>query len=212
MRRNQSRLNAVCRLALIVSSLIVTAGVALAQRAPGPPPGKGRPLGDSAKDRLQDQQRREMRLRNVEREGAQAEVNQERLQAAIEVVKHDFKRIQIIRNEMVDDLVAKKPLDYRLISEQAGEISKRAHQLKTYLMPPIPDEKDKKNQVEYTHEEMKGALVKLCNLIYNFTENPVLKTPDVVDVKESARAGRDLLSIIEISDNLKSSAERLSRN
>lgn len=158
-------------------------------------------------------QSRELGLRNNERAANQAQVNQQRLQAAIELVKQDFKRIQIIRNKMVDNLVANKPLDYKLISEQAEEINKRSHQLKSFLMPPAPDEKvkEQKTEVEYSAKEMKGALIKLCNTIFNFTENPVLKTPDVVDVQQSAKAGRDLLSIIELSGNIKRSAEKLNK-
>ncbi len=58
---------------------------------------------------------------------------------------------------------------------------------------------------------MKGALVKLCNLIFRFTENPILKKPGTTDVQQSARASADLLSIIELSDNVKKSAERLKK-
>lgn len=184
------------------------ASAALAQQAP---PGVGPPPGATPKERTQDMQNREWRLRNGERDAVQAQVNQQRLQAAIELVKQDFKRIQIIRNKMVDYLLAKKPLDYKLVSEQTEEINKRAHQLKTFLMPPVPDEKEQKTEVEYKPAEMKGALIKLCNTIFNFTENPVLKTPDVVDVQQSAKAGRDLLTIIELSGDIKRSAEKLGK-
>jgi hypothetical protein len=215
-QRSHSITRIYWRLAATICSLIIMASAALAQQTPigvGPPPGAGAPLGATPKERAQDMQNREWRLRNVERDAAQAQVNQQRVQAAIEIVKQDFKRIQIIRNKMVDNLVANNPLDYKLISEQTEEINKRAHQLKTFLMPPVPDEKEKeqKTEVEYKPAEMKGALVKLCNTIFNFTENPVLKTPDVVDVQQSAKAGRDLLSIIELSGDIKRSAEKLGK-
>jgi hypothetical protein len=186
------------------------ASAAIAQQVP---PGVGPPPGATPKERMQDIQSREWRLRNGERDAAQGQVNQQRVLAAIELVKQDFKRIQIIRNKMVDNLVADKPPDYKLISQQTEEINRRAHQLKTFLMPPANDEnaKEQKTEVEYKPAEMKGALVKLCNTIFNFTENPVLKTPDVVDVQQSALAGRDLLSIIELSGNIKRSAEKLGR-
>jgi hypothetical protein len=198
------------RLAAVICSLIVVASAAIAQQAP---PGVGPPPGATPKERTQDMQSREWRLRNGERDAVQSQVNQQRLQAAIELVKQDFKRIQIIRNKMVDSLLANKPLDYKLISEQTEEINKRAHQLKTFLMAPVPDEKEKeqKTEVEYKPQEMKGALIKLCNTIFNFTENPVLKTPDVVDVQQSTKAGRDLLIIIGLSDDIKRSAEKLGK-
>jgi hypothetical protein len=185
---------------------------ALAQQGRGPG-AAGPPAVENAKRATQERVGQEYKLRSAEMGSTATGVDPQRVLEAIEIVKHDFKRIQVVRNEMVDNLVANKPLDYKLISEQAGEINKRAQRLKTFLMPPVPEEKEKaqKNHLEYRNEEMKGALVKLCNLIFVFTENPVLKTPDVVDLEQSAKAGRELLSMIELSDNIKRSAEKLRR-
>ncbi|HEX8492532.1 MAG TPA: hypothetical protein VF658_06795 [Pyrinomonadaceae bacterium] len=210
MKHHRSRLISRISLSLgaILSLLIFMASAALAQQPPGQ---IGPPPGATPKEQSQDRQSREFRLRNVERDASKAQVNQQRLKAAIDIVKQDFKRIQIVRNEMVDDLVAQKPLDYKLIAERAGEINKRAHRLKTFMMQPISEEQEKelKHEIDYKHEEIKAALIKLCNTIYKFTENPILKTPDVVDVEQSGKAGRDLLSIIELSDNIKRSVEKL---
>ncbi|HYO92278.1 MAG TPA: hypothetical protein VEQ40_11605 [Pyrinomonadaceae bacterium] len=208
--RSHSTSSISFRLGAILSALIIMASASLAQQAPGP---VGPPPGATPKEQTQDRQNREFRLRTVERDVAKTQVNQQRLKAAIDLVKQDFKRIQIVRNEMVDDLVTQKPLDYKLIAERAGEINKRAHRLKTFLMQPVSEEQEKETKpaIEYKHEEIKGALVKLCNTIYKFTENPILKTPDVVDVEQSTKAGGDLLSIIELSDNIKRSVEKLGR-
>jgi hypothetical protein len=208
IRPSQFIHNIVCCLVAAVSSLIFMAGTAQAQQ---PTPGTN-PTDVRLEQR--ERQNREMQLRSAGGMGvAVTELNQQRLSAAIEQVRQDFKRIQIIRNEMVDNLLAKKPLNYRHLAEQTGEINKRAGRLKTFLMQPIPDDKEKeqKNRAELTNVEMKGALVKLCNLIVSFTENPVLKAPGTVDVAQSAKAGRDLLGIIEISSTIKKSAEKLSK-
>jgi hypothetical protein len=205
-----------CRAAILIPLLILTARVTLAQQ---PPPQLGPPPGATPKERSQDQQSREWRLRNVERDAAQAQVNQQRLKAAIDVMKEDFKRIQIVRNELVSDLTSNKPLNHKLIAERTGEINKRAHRLKTFLMPPVPEkqekgsekEKERESTIELKPDEIKGALIKLCNTIYNFTENPILKTPNVVDVQQSARAGQDLLTVIELSGNIKASSEKQSK-
>lgn len=113
---------------------------------------------------------------------------------------------------MVDNLLAKKPLDYKLISDQAREINKRAHRLKAYMMPPALGEKEKnpENQVEFNNEQMKGALIKLCNVIYSFTKNPALNNPNVVDLKQSNKVKADLQSIVELSSSIRKSAETLS--
>ena len=142
---------------------------------------------------------------------AEEKQNEQQVAAAVEQIKQDFKRIQLIRNEMVDNLLAKKPLDYKLISDQTGEINKRANRLKTYMIPPGEKEKNLENQIEFDTEQMKGALVKLCNLIYSFTKNPALKSPNVVDVQQSNRFRADLQSIIGLSSSIRKSAETLSR-
>jgi hypothetical protein len=116
---------------------------------------------------------------------------------------------------MARNVLADKPFDYKRVSGEAEEVNKRAERLRTFLMPPAAEdkerEKDQKNHVEFDNEAMKGALVKLCNLIDSFVENPILKTPGVANVEQSAKAGRDLLGIIELSGNIKRSAERLNK-
>lgn len=209
MRKQRSRLTTCfgCCLVADVSLLILMASTAPAGQSP-PPPGDRNP-------KQTDRQRevREKSLRSAEIPPAAEKVNQQMVPAALEKLKEDFKRIQVLRNEMVHNLLAKKPLDYKLIAEQAAEINKRANRLKTYLVPPAPNEKenDRKTHVEFKSDEMKGVLVRLCNLIIGFVENPVLKNPDTTDVQQSAKAGSDLLSIIELSGAVKKSAEGLSK-
>jgi hypothetical protein len=205
-RLSQFIYHTICCLLLAVSSLILTAGTVLAQQ---PTPGTNVP---DVRLEERERQNRELQLRNAGGLGAAVNgLNQQRLNASIEQVKQDFKRIQIIRNEMVAGLLADKPLDYKHVAEQTGEINKRTIRLKAFLMQPVPDEKEKeqKAQAELNNDEIKGALVKLCNLIFSFTENPILKNPGTVDVQQSVKAGRDLLSIVEISSTIKKSAERL---
>ena len=156
---------------------------------------------------------REAMLRRSDLGATDAKVDPKRLEAAIEKIKQDFKQIQIVRNELVRSLLANQPLDFKNIANKVDDINKCADHLKTYLLPPDVDSKEKgeKKKVEYNSEEMKGALVELCNLIAGFVDNPVLKNPGVTDVQQSTRAGSDLMSIIELSGNIKRSAERLNK-
>lgn len=201
--RNHPTTRAACYLAAAIALLAATADNVLAQRPDNP-------------DLKREQRNREVReanLRNAETKANLEYIDQKRVAAAIEQVKEDFKKIQIVRNEMVRNLLADKPLDYNLIAGETGEIHKRADRLKSYLMPPVPDKKKEmhKSQIEFDGGEMKDALVRLCNLIAGFIDNPVLKTLDKVDVEQSARAAGDLLMIIELSGNIKRSAERLGK-
>jgi hypothetical protein len=196
----------ICCLAATISLLAVRPSAAAQQ--PGPPPGPIDPKGA--------QRQREVRETILRKVDAGVEVekrDQKRIEAAVEQVRQDFKQIQVIRNEMVRDLLANKPLDYKSISDKTGEIYKRADRLKMYLMPPAPNDKEKNQNspVEFNNEEMKGALVRLCNRIAIFIENPVLKTPGINDVEQSKKAGGDLMSIIQLSGNIKRSADRLNK-
>lgn len=212
-RRTSFVAHALGRTAAAVSLSILLAVAVSPQQSPGSSaPANGAP---SPKGESRDRELREAELRKGLAEADMEQARQRRLLAAIEQVKQDFRRIQIIRNEMVDDLVAKKPLDYKRISEQAGEVNKRALRLKTYLIQSMPEEKgegkekEQKKPSEFNGDEMKGALVKLCNLIFSFTENPALKNPGTADAQQSIKAGGDLLDIVELSADLQRSAERL---
>lgn len=192
----------ICFLMAMVSPVPAQQGTPM--RPPGVPDLKGEQIRHSE---------REAMLRRSEMGTTTAKVDPKRLEAAIEKIKQDFKQIQIVRNELVRGLLANKPLDYKEIAGKVDDINKCADHLKIYLLPPDVDSKDKseKKKVEYKSEEMKGALVELCNLIANFVDNPVLKNPGVTDVQQSTRAGSDLLNIVELSSNIKRSAERLNK-
>jgi hypothetical protein len=139
--------------------------------------------------------------------------DQKRIQATIEQIKEDFRRLQIIRNEMVHSLLAGNPLDYKVISGKVEETNKRAARLRTYLAPTTTaarEEKEKK-PVEFNSVEVKGALVRLCNLIISFVENPAIKNPGANDAQQSTKAASDLLNIIDLSDEIKRTADKLSQ-
>ncbi|HVF89009.1 MAG TPA: hypothetical protein VNH22_03005 [Blastocatellia bacterium] len=210
MRNQRTRLTHSARslaAAVFWSIAMASASLALQSGTPmGPPPG-----GPNLKAETRNRELRESVLRNMDLGPAGEKRNQKRIDEAVEQVRQDFRQIQIVRNELVRNLLAEKPLDFKVISNRVGEINKLAGRLKIYLLPPTPEDKDKakKNPVELNDGEIKGALIQLCNQIVRFTDNPVLKAPGTVDVEQSSKAGGDLLGIIELSNNIKRSAERL---
>ncbi len=198
------------------AALLLAAAAAAA--AQGPPAGTGAPGRVNPKDDTQSRTNREARLRSAEWGAANAEVNQKQLAAAIEQTKNDFKRIQLVRNDLVDLLVSKKPFEYKQLAEQAGEVNERAHRLKSFLMKPAVEaaEPDGEKQPEgakpvYDEAAMRSALVRLCNTIHSFTGNPMFQNPGVVAADQPAKAGAELLAIIELSENVKHNAERLAK-
>ncbi len=189
------------------------AGTTMAQGKPtgaGPPPNNNPNLDDRIR------QADESRLRTAEMDVGTDEKNQKLLQAAIANMKEDFSRIQVLRNDIARNLVARKPLDYKLVSEQTTEINRRASRLNVYMRARVPADQKQDNSPELKSAEMIGALVKLCTLIDSFTENPALKNAATIDSKELAKAKenkanahRDLLAIIKLSASLQKKSEDL---
>ena len=169
----------------------------------GPPPNNNPNVGDRVR------QIDEGRLRGAETNAGLEEENQKRVQAAIVNMKDDFKRIQVLRNDIARNLVAGKPLEYKLVADQTAEINKRSSRLNIYMQARVPDEQKQNIADELKSEEMVSALVKLCKLIDRFTENPALKNAATVDSKDIAKskedkanADRDLLAIIKLSASI----------
>ena len=202
-------------LVAVIFSLCL-ANSTLAQRTPtGPPPGAGPPPNNNPNLEDRSRQVNESRLRSAEMDVGVEEENKKRLQAAIVNMKEDFTRIQVVRNDIARNLVAHKPLDYKLVSDQTAEINKRASRLNVYMRARVPEDKEH-NSPELKSEEMITALVRLCKLVDSFTENPSLKNAATVDSKEitkakedKASADRDLLAIIKLSSSLQKKSEGL---
>jgi hypothetical protein len=191
--------------------LLAANSVQAQQTTPGgpPPPGNRDPFGEA-----RDRQQREAQLRSAEMMGM-VKMDRRAAAAAAEQLKEDFRNIQILRNKLVRHLQSDKPLDYKFIASETGEINKRAGRLKTHLLRLAPEagkteqEKKEQEQVEIEDGQMSVALVKMCRRIDSFTESPVFKVPDVIDLKQSDKAGRDLRDIIRLSAGIKRVAERL---
>ena len=180
------------------------------------PPGAGPPPIISIKREEHVRRASEAKLRSAEMEASAEAENQRHIQAAITNMKQDFTRIQVLRNEIARNLVAHKPLDYNLITEQTAEINKRAHRLNVYMLAHAPEDKEQKIPSDLKSEEMIDALVRLCKLIDSFTENPALKNAAMVDAKtvekakeDKARADADLLAIMKLSESLHKKSDSL---
>jgi hypothetical protein len=155
-------------------------------------------------------------MRTAELNNGAEKENQKHIEAAIAQMREDFTRIQVLRNDIAGSLVMGKPLNYSLVSEQTAEINKRASRLNVYMLARAPEVKEQNISAELKKEELVGALVRLCKLIDSFTENPALKNAATVDAKaidkareEKARADKDLLMMIKLSENIHKSSDGL---
>ena len=192
--------------AALCLSCVFAAPAARAQQGttPGPPaPGNRDPVAEA-----RERQRREAQLRSLEMLGGAKKEDRRGAEAAAEQMRDDFKNIQVLRNKVARHVLSEKPLDYKFIAEEVGEINKRAGLLKNYLIRAAA-EGERKEQVEIGEGQMKDALLTMCKRIDSFTENPIFKVPAVVDVEQSAKADRDLRHILLLSDGIKRTAARL---
>src|SRR5436190_21000464 len=89
------------------------ASQALAQG--GPPPGQGPPANNAPFSVDRSRRSGEEGLRQVELTAAADAENRKVVAAAVANVKTDFTRIQVLRNDIARDLVARKPVDYNLV-------------------------------------------------------------------------------------------------
>jgi hypothetical protein len=160
----------------------------------------------------------ESTLRSAELDAAVESERQKLVDAAIHHMKEDFTRIQVLRNDIARDLVAHRPLNYDLIKEQTAEINKRANRLNVYLNAKSSEVNEPENSANSQNEEMISSLVRLCKLVDSFTENPALKNAKTVDANDvekarenKAKADKDLLAIIKLSDTIKKKAETLKK-
>jgi hypothetical protein len=183
--------------------------VAFAQTGPGV--ATVGPGMDSEAARIRDEQQREMQLRNL---GAGTpHANERAVKAALDQLNQDFKRIQIIRNDVAHALKDEGTLDYKRILDETAEVKKRALRMQSYLALHGADaeSRNQAGRAEYDDQQMKGALVRLCKRIDSFVANPKFNSPLVADVTGTANASRDLQEIIALSDSINGSAEKLSR-
>lgn len=173
-----------------------------------PPPGSGGPFAE-----VRERQQREAQLRSAEMLSPVKNKDQRQAEAAAEQLRDDFKNIQLMRNKLVRHLQSDQPLDYKFIAHETAEINKRAGRLKTHLLRETPDgeKKEQEPQVEISDAQMKDALVTMCKRIDSFTESPVFKVPEVVNVEQSAKANRDLRHIVLLSGGIRKTAERLNK-
>jgi hypothetical protein len=150
--------------------LLLAAPVACVAQQGGPGSAPVGPRIDPEAERIREEQKREMQLRNVE--PGSARTSEGAVKAAAEQLSRDFKRIQIIRNEIAHAVKDEGVLDYKKLSEQTSELKKRSLRMQRYLALRGADEQGQAAGTEPDEGQMKDALVRLCKHIDSFVANP----------------------------------------
>ncbi len=203
LRANHASLTTAIGVALFL--VIAMATPVAAQRPSGNRP---RPGGPTANQR--DMYLREMSLKSIElskpatKEGASS--------AAIKQVKEDFLGIQQVNAEVMHAYAAGEPPNYKHLSEAMAEINKRAARLNTNLLLPTPQAEAVPPKADpASRKEARSPLLDLNDLINSFVTNPIFKNADTVDATTGTKAKHDLESIINLSDRISKSADKLSK-
>jgi hypothetical protein len=123
----------------------------------------------------------------------------------------DFKRIQLLNDELKQAASQSTAIDLELVAKSATEIMKSAKRLRYRLALSASEEdpKRRKGKVGAAPEQLRSSLDLLGELITEFVNNPVFKDARTVDAKLLIKAGRDLDEIIELSSRVKQNSEKL---
>lgn len=210
LEREASSFSRVTRRTLASAALLLSLqALCLAQ-------GQGVPVSvprvDPAAERIRDEQQREMILRSGGRHAEGAPTDERVVKAAAEQLNQDFKRVQVIRNELARAVTSGAALDFKHVSEEAAEVRKRSVRMQAFLaLREEGDDEKQQHEDEAAYDELhlREAVARLCKRIDSFVANPRFKSPGVVDVDTTAKAARDLREIITLSERVKGSAERL---
>jgi hypothetical protein len=206
---NYLALSKTFQLVFSVTCLVMVLPVCTrAQQTSAPPSEMRDPFAE-----VRERTRREAQLRSAEILQPADKKNQSVPAIPLKQMADDFKQIQILRNSVVRQLLADKPLDYKFITDETIAINKRAVRLAEHLQNAgaAPEKKEETTPTEITDDKIKDALVKMCKRIDSFTENPSFKNPEVLDLKEAERARGDLREVVRLSSNISKSAERLNK-
>ncbi len=135
-----------------------------------------------------------------------------RAKEAAQQIKHDFEGLQESYNQIVLVMAEKEGLNRKhdSVFRAVAEINKYSTRLKTNLALPRPkDEKDEKARVEANNEQIEESLMTLRKHIYNFVTNPLFESLGLLDLEQGRKAGRDLDRIIEVSESIRRSGDKI---
>jgi len=120
-------------------------------------------------------------------------------------IREDFRRLQIINNEMMRTVFVNSNVDRKLIAVTTAEINKRAMRLSANLVLPRIDDQAKNQKPDEARNDgnLQAGLLALDHCIMSFVANPLFKQPNVVDSQSALRARSDLNLIIRLSERLK---------
>jgi hypothetical protein len=134
-------------------------------------------------------------------------------QLAAAQIREDYKQIQIVNNDLAKLVSGAGALDFKQVAKSVSEIRERAVRLRENLVLPEPKAPFERSAPEVGAEtkQLKSSLIALDKLVIEFVDNPIFLHPTVVNVPMSIKARADLEGIIELSEEIKKSSEKLKK-
>ena len=149
-----------------------------------------------------DMRYREWTIKTMEKNSGRTP---EELKLAWSQIREDFKRIQVIDNDLANHRASNENLDPKLVEKAASEIHKRAARLHGNLM--FPKETAAPGEKSLADYQLNTLLSGMSGLIKRFVHNPVFGEVEVLDLQAASTAKRDLERIIELSEQIRKKAE-----
>jgi hypothetical protein len=136
--------------------------------------------------------------------------NQRRTHARAAQIEQDFEALQAGYNQIVIAMVVKKDLNHHTVLAAVAEINKCSTRLRGGLaLPKSEDKREKDVPSETDNGKIEDSMLRLREVIYSFVTNPLFETKAVLDIRQAEKASRDLDKIIELSERIRKTADKL---
>ena len=191
-------------------ALLIVLPVSVRAQGKSSPSARPAPTPRSPIDR--DMYQREMNIKSLELEREKrAEPLARASDTTIKEVKEDFSRIQEINADMVRLFQSAGAPDYKHISQAMVEMKRRAERLRTNLVLPSSKEDSQEGRNPAAAKAGRSPLLDMNDLITGFVTNPIFTNANTIDAELGAKAKRDLDCIVDLSDRISKSADKLSQ-
>ena len=175
-------------------------------------PSSGRPTPTARSPIDRDMYQREMNIKSLELDREKrGSIIGTPSETTIKEVREDFARIQDINSDMIRLYKSGSPPDYKYISQAMAELRRRAERLRVNLVLPSVKEVEQEHKGAAPAKPGRSPLLDLNDLITSFVTNPIFANVNTIDAELGASAKRDLESIVDLSDKINKSAEKLNK-
>jgi len=148
-------------------------------------------------------------LSTVGRRNTDVESNARRLAAQL---VQNLERLWQINTETIVPMLSAERVNFKNLSQAAGEIKDRATRIKYLVALPIEEKKGERIRYEPDATKLGAMLPELDRAITSFFGNPVFHVNSPNDAELRSAAGRDLETIIRLSQAINKTAKSLSKS